>query len=608
MSLVLASCNTATTTTTTTAFTTPTSAITETTTTKTAVSSTPTAATAVTTTASTGNWWDSLGTPQYGGTMVLRTVYNIANFDEYFSDSQFTIQSAWMERLFANQWTLDPAVYPYRLLYRPDNYVGGQLAASWEFPDPSTFVVHLRQNVYWQNISPANGRQFVASDVVFHYNRFFGLGDGFTKPGTYWATQSTFSTLQSVTATDKYTVVFKWGTPNPEFITENLEAVSSSGQCIESPDAVQQWGNVSDWHHAIGTGPFILQDFVSGSSATMVKNPAYWGSDERYPQNKLPYIDTLKILIIPDNATALAAMRTGKIDAMNYIALQDAQNIKKTNPNILQILTPTNNTPTIDPRDDLKPFNDLRVREAMQMALDLPTIANTYYGGTAIPYPQSYTSSLMTGWGFPYDQWPQDLKDQYAYNPTAAKQLLAAAGYPTGFNTDIVVDAAADQNLLQIVMSYFAAIGINVQPRVMDTASWTAFVLTGHKHDALAFRSSGSAGAQYEPIRQLTRFMTGGYYTMVSDPVFDAFYPKAMAATTVDAIKQVLKDGDEYAAYQHFVVSLVQPNLYSLYQPWLKGYNGQLYGIDGTASGMPMLSFYAARFWIDQNMKKSMGY
>ena len=48
----------------------------------------------------------------------------------------------------------------------------------------------------------------------------------------------------------------------------------------------------------------------------------------------------------------------------------------------------------------------------------------------------------MTGWGFPYDQWPQDLKDEYAYNPTAAKQLLAAAGYPNGFKTDIVADNA----------------------------------------------------------------------------------------------------------------------------------------------------------------------
>ena len=60
-----------------------------------------------------------------------------------------------------------------------------------------------------------------------------------------------------------------------------------------------------------------MQDYVAGSSATLVKNPNYWGYDERYPQNRLPYIDKLNILIIPDNATALAAMRSGKIDVMD---------------------------------------------------------------------------------------------------------------------------------------------------------------------------------------------------------------------------------------------------------------------------------------------------
>jgi len=78
------------------------------------------------------------------------------------------------------------------------------------------------------------------------------------------------------------------------------------------------------------------------------------------------------------------------------------------------------------------------------------------------------TSYAETGWGLPYDQWPQDLKDQYAYNPTAAKALLAAAGFPTGFNTDIVVDSAVDTDFLQIVKSYFTAIGVNIDIKVMD--------------------------------------------------------------------------------------------------------------------------------------------
>ena len=68
-------------------------------------------------------------------------------------------------------------------------------------------------------------------------------------------------TLISVTATDKYTVVFKWKTPNPEVIMETLWRRLAPRTCIESPEAVKLWGNLNDWHHAIGTGPFILTGF-----------------------------------------------------------------------------------------------------------------------------------------------------------------------------------------------------------------------------------------------------------------------------------------------------------------------------------------------------------
>ena len=138
-------------------------------------------------------------------------------------------------------------------------------------------------------------------------------------------------------------------------------------------------GNLDDWHHAIGTGPFILTDYVSGSSAQLVKNPNFWAYDERYPQNKLPYINSIVYLIIPDTATALAALRTGKIEAVDGLLASDAKNLNKTNPEILQVTYPPMAGHSLDLRNDLKPFNDIRVREAMQMAIDLPTIAKTYY-------------------------------------------------------------------------------------------------------------------------------------------------------------------------------------------------------------------------------------
>ena len=560
--------------------------------------------------AETNNWWDKLGDPQYGGVINIRANRNIENFDPYYAESLTSIYGGWMERLITDDWTLDPTVWDYKMAWHPSKYMKGQLATSWEFPEPGTHIVHLRKGVYWQNIPPANGREFIADDVVFHYNRLCGLGGGFTNPSPY-RVEDAFQELISVTALDRYTVVFKWKAANPEFIMETLHGVMQR-QCFENPEAVQKWRDVSDWHHAIGTGPFILKDFGSLNSATLVKNPDYWGYDERYPQNKLPYVNAIKYFIIPDDNIALDAMRAGKIDLIPSVSFKQAQAMQKTNPEILQIGNPTMQAITIQPRYDQAPFNDIRVRKAMQMAIDLPAIAKDYYHGIVEPYPSAvlsnYFSKAMKGWGFPYEEWPQDLKDEYAFNPAAAKQLLADAGFPKGLKTNIVVDTAADMQLFKIVKGYFTDIGIEMEVRPMESAACTAF-MEARQHDQLVYRPYGPLGHTYAPFQAITRLHTRNpsNWAMVSNPVIDAFYPKALATTSENDLKQIVRDMNEYVARQHFAVSLLKPMEYSLYQPWLKGYNGQIHSVWMGVGGPSRLSFYGARFWIDQRLKQSIG-
>jgi peptide/nickel transport system substrate-binding protein len=552
-------------------------------------------------------WWEQIGRPEYGGEITLRLNRDIANFDPYFFEMLPNVNSAWLERLFADDWTLDPQIYRYNTHFRPGEFVRGHLAESWEFPAPDTLVVHLHRGIRWQAVFPANGREFTADDVVFHYHRLYGLGSGFTQPSPYHAAVSAFKNLISVAAVDKFTVIFKWRTPNPEFILETMQAPVAS-LCLENPEAVRQWGDVCNWRHAVGTGPFILQDFELGKSLTLVRNPDYWGRDERYPQNRLPYADRFKILIIPDEGNAVAALRDGKIDALDQVSIARAEALQKSNPEILQIMTPSPSTPSLDPRNDLPPFNDIRVRKALQLAIDLPTIARTYYGGKAGANPSTLTSRDVRGWGFPYEDWPQDLKDEYTYNPELSRQLLTAAGYPKGFSTHIVVESTVDIKLLDIVKSYFAAVGVEMEIRPLDTASFVNYVLTSHRNDQLVQRSASSLGLATEPIRQLERLRTGAVpnYLMVSDTVFDSFLPRAMAAGSIDEIKKIVRDANEYVARQHFAISLVQPMQYSLYQPWLKGYSGQFFAVSAASGGPPLYFFYPARFWVDRKLKKQM--
>jgi hypothetical protein len=82
----------------------------------------------------------------------------------------------------------------------------------------------------------------------------------------------------------------------------------------------------------------------------------------------------------------------------------------------------------------------------------------------------------------------------------------------------------------------------------------------------------------------------------------------AGAATSVDQVKQILKDENEYIAQQHIAISLLDPMLYAFCQPWLKGYSGQSMSITGEVGAPLLCSFYASRFWIDQSLKKSLGH
>jgi ABC-type transport system substrate-binding protein len=243
----------------------------------------------------------------------------------------------------------------------------------------------------------------------------------------------------------------------------------------------------------------------------------------------------------------------------------------------------------------------------MQMAIDLPAICHTYYKDTCRPYPSSITSYYMKGWGFPYEEWPQELKDEYAYNPVKSRQLLAEAGYPNGFKTNIVADATGDINLLKIVQTYLAQVGIEMEIRTMDSAATSAFVY-GRKHDGLASRGKiGKLGAMgLNPVNFLSRLASGpANYMVIEDPELDAFHPKSWEVSSFDEIKKLLRDCNELVARKHFLISLLQPMECVLYQPWFKGYHGQRDALTG-ADGPHLLFYYPARFWIDQKLKKSM--
>ena len=243
--------------------------------------------------------------PEYGGILTIAKKPEPPYTDSWSTHGAGIAHSAVVEKLADGNWGIDRNEHDFKSNFVPLFALKGHLAESWEIPDKLTIVFHIRQDVHWHDKAPMNGRALTAEDVVFNFHRLTDLGSGFSEPSPYTA-DITAVPFESITATDKNTVVFKLKRPSP---TTLLTILDSPYVFIQPPEVIKQHGDVKDWRNLVGTGSFMLTEWVEGSTMTWVKNPDYWGTDEKYPQNRLPYVDELRAPILPENSTRLAAGR-----------------------------------------------------------------------------------------------------------------------------------------------------------------------------------------------------------------------------------------------------------------------------------------------------------
>ncbi len=220
-------------------------------------------------------------------------------------------------------------------------------------------------------------REFVADDVVNTFNR---LDKSPKKISGY------FDHLEKVEATDKHTVVFTFKNYNAEWDYRFGWGYYSGIIPKEVADA-----GAGNWKNVNGTGPFMLADFVQGNSNTYVKNPNYWDKDKiNGVEMKLPLVDKIVYRTIKDEATNLTALRTAKLDILEYIRWSAVDELKKNAPQLQWSKWLNMNGQFLAMRVDTKPFDDVRVRRALNMAVNKHEIVKDYYGGNAelFAYPQ----------------------------------------------------------------------------------------------------------------------------------------------------------------------------------------------------------------------------
>jgi ABC-type transport system substrate-binding protein len=273
--------------------------------------------------------------------------------------------------------------------------------------------------------------------------------------------------------------------------------------------------------------------------------------------------------------------------------------IQKSSPELVMTTRP-NTANSVELRCDTKPFTDINVRIALQMALDLPTIAKTIYQGTVEPIPSALVNPANKLFSYQYSDWPQSLKDEYAYNPTKAKQLLAAAGYPNGFDTNIVASAGGggmiptDPNLLLIIKDYFKAIGVNMEIREMEPATLTSFVAAG-KHDQMVYFGMAQTSVPYpNNVRWRLSTNLASNYTYNMDKAYDALFNAVATSASFEDYKKAVIACDKYAFEKHWSVTTFPVPSYTFYAPRFKG-------VDSAEIAMvtyPGIEF--ARVWLAQ--------
>lgn len=565
--------------------------------------STPTQTTPASSPTSTpeAHWWDDFGEPQYGGTLT-RAVTNFGGgFDPY--NWQNAQNSVWYEPLWLPDWLEDPSSGIFAHMWVPPEHWTGNLAEDWEWSDPTTLVIHLRQDIKWQDKSPVNGREFVADDVVFHYDRMFGAGD-FTEDGPNPFFVGRFANCESVTSSDKYTVIFKFKQPN-EFL--NLNSIMSEPilQFFEAREVYEMGTPIqgttginsalNDWQNQVGTGPFILTDFVDGTSQTLVRNPDYWCYDERHPENQLPYVDTIKVLCIPDQSTQIASLRSGRLDIAIDIPLEQALNLQETNPDLQWGAYASPGT-LLQLRCDTEPFNDIRVRKALQLAVNLPELAETYYKGMADPTPVGVINPAYEGFANPYEDWPQELKDEYVYNPEKAKQLLAEAGYPDGFETNTLAAAGGpggDLQLLQVLKAYFETINVDMEIQVESDFFALMQIIMAKKHDQMVTMGLSDDTPPYMGMRFYIEAEPSNGLCQ-NDPTWEALVQAVSDSPDKESLQAACREADDYWLQQHWTVTTFPLNKYVFWQPYVMGYSGEKADSwSFRASGLP-------RFWISE--------
>lgn len=404
-------------------------------------------------------------------------------------------------------------IYDNLLVYTGDNELEESLATSWRATSPTTYRYTVRQGARFSDGSPVTVDD-VAFSFRFHNDPEFGSRQAFL-----------FEDVVSVT-TEGQDVIIELSEPDSswKFIPSHMGAYILKRSHVEAN--FDSYGTPETL--PIGSGPYMVQEFVPDSHVSLIRNPHYWGDP--------PPFDTIRFPVIPDDQTRLLAMRAGDIDGTFNVppaALQQWDQVAQ----IVQATAFIFRGLTIDMEDE--PFDDIHVRRALYYATDRESIVSGLFAGTAVPATTLDPPEMFEG-------VLSDREVRQGYNDLAvfdfdlerAREELAMSKVPNGFSMTINVPdgSQAAIDITQAVQETWGQIGVDVDLNLMPGGPRFQIILD--HGPSLGVQIIGNlpdvpdpAILPYQYYHSSQAAVNGNNSSKLKDPEIDALLDSALTAT-----------------------------------------------------------------------------
>jgi ABC-type transport system substrate-binding protein len=473
--------------------------------------------------------------PKYGGTLRIALAGDMTFFNANQGPAPGLFTFWVWNNIFNSLLTVTPP---------PELKIVPELANSWEVLDNGkTYVFHLVEGVKFHD-----GTEFDAQAAKWNVERILD-------PEVKSWVRPYYEEIEKVEAVDKYTLRLQMKEPSgalPLALARYFQGIP-----MASPKAFETYGK--DWvRHPTGTGPFIFKEWIPGKHVILEKNPHYF-------KPGLPYLDTLEFRIMKDPLTTSASLRSGEIDLITVVPMQQVFLLEKSQG--ITVVTGPEMAPIVAFLNmRVKPFDDVRARRAVGgYGLDRAEIARVAFHGRAKPL----VSVLPPG-------VPDaiDLNEMYPYKPEESKRLLKELGYdaknPLRFTILVNNGDATLADIAALIKNQMAKIGVEAKINLVDTTVVTERVLV--KHD---FEMNVSTWGTLADINMRSvSFFKGRQsdYMGIDDPQLEDMVRQWRHAMEPEKRRAISADMQRLIADQLYWVNATGYPFYQAYRNNVKGY------------------------------------